>query len=46
MIRTCFKGRTRGFVGEVNVEYKRKRKVKDDSKVLGLNNWTDGVGIH
>lgn len=35
--------KTKGFVGEFSAQHNRKRKVKDDSKVLSLSNWTDGT---
>lgn len=38
--------KTKGFVGEFSAQCNRKRKVKDDSKVLSLSNWTDGTSIH
>lgn len=35
--------KTKGFVGEFSAQCNRKRKIKDDSKVLGLSKWTDGT---
>lgn len=38
--------KNKGFVGAFSAKCNRKRKAKDDSKVLGLSKWADGTSIH
>lgn len=35
-----------GFPSQLNVECEKERVDKDNSKVLGLSNWTDGYTIN
>lgn len=40
------KGDPTGCADRLNIRGERKRKVKDDSKVYGLNNWMKEVTLY
>ena len=40
-----FEGRAYGFPSKLNVECDKERVIKDNPKVFGPSNWTDGYTI-
>lgn len=40
-----FLGSVVEFVDRLNVEWKRKRRIKDDVKIFGRSNWKDRIFI-
>lgn len=41
-----FLGSAIGFIDRLEVGWKRKRRIKDDAKTIGLSNWKDRISIY